>query len=129
MVITPGTKFKSIADYFSVFPPATRKMLKEMQRIIRSVAPEAEEVISYNMPAFKQEGMLVYYAAYKEHIGFYPTGSGIAAFRHEFAKYKWSKGAVQFPLGQPLPVSLIGRIVKFRLKENLARAKEKKQKK
>ena len=126
MIITPGTKFKSVDDYFSVFPPATKKVLKEMRKIIKGAAPEAEEVISYNMPAFRQNGMLVFYAGYKEHIGFYPTGSGIAAFKDEFAKYKWSKGAVQFPLDEPLPVKLIEKIVKFKLKENLAKEKTKK---
>lgn len=129
MIITPGTKFNSVADYFLVFPPATRKVLKEMQKIIKTAAPDAEEVISYNMPAFRQQGMLVFYAGYKEHIGFYPTGSGIAAFKDEFKNYKWSKGAVQFPLDEPLPVKLIERIVKFKLKENLAKAKEKIKKK
>ena len=126
MTITPGTKFKSVEDYISVFPAATKKVLKEMRKIIKGAAPDAEEVISYNMPAFSQNGILVYYAGYKEHIGFYPTSSGIATFKDEFAKYKWSKGAVQFPLGEPLPVRLIEKIVKFRLKETLAKAKAKK---
>lgn len=126
MIITPGTKFKSVDDYIFVFPPAAKKLLKEMRKIIKGAAPEAEEVISYNMPAFRQHGMLVFYAAYNEHIGFYPTGSGIAAFKDELGKYKSSKGAVQFPLNEPLPVKLIERIVKFKLKENIAKEKAKK---
>ena len=127
--ITPGTKFESVAQYFSVFPAKTKALLKEMKKIIQEAAPEAEEVISYNMPAFKQHGVLVYYAAYEKHIGFYPTGSGIAAFQKEIAAYKNSKGAVQFPLDEPLPKALITKMVKYRVKEDKEKAKEKAKKK
>jgi uncharacterized protein YdhG (YjbR/CyaY superfamily) len=92
---------------------------------IRKVAPEAEEAISYQMPTFRLAGKnLVHFAAFKNHIGFYPVPTGIAAFKKELAAYKTSKGAVQFPLDQPLPLKLIARMVKFRVKENLAKAKK-----
>jgi len=93
-----------------------------LRKTIKTAAPAAEEVISYNMPAIKQNGILVYYAAYKAHIGFYPTPSAIEAFKKELSKYESSKGAVRFPLDQPLPLSLITRIVKFRIKLNQEKA-------
>ena len=122
MKITPGTKFKSIDDYFAAFPAGTKAILIELRKTIKTAAPAAEEVISYNMPALKQNGILVYYAAYKAHIGFYPTPSAIEAFKKELSKYESSKGAVRFPLDQPLPLSLITRIVKFRIKLNQEKA-------
>ena len=111
-------KFKTIPEYIATFPESTQRILKQMHRIIRTAAPEAEEGISYNMPAFKYHGVLVYYAGYKNHIGFYPTGSGVEAFKKEIAGYKSSKGAIQFPLDEPLPVALITKIVKYRVKMN-----------
>ena len=122
MKITPGTKFKSIDDYFAAFPAGTKAILKELRKTIKTAAPGAEEVISYNMPALKQNGVLVYYAAYKAHIGFYPTPSAIEAFKKELSKFESSKGAVRFPLDQPLPLTLISRIVKFRVKLNQEKA-------
>ena len=122
MKITPGTKFKSIDDYFAAFPAGTKAILKELRKTVKIAAPEAEEVISYNMPALKQNGILVYYAAYKSHIGFYPTPSVIEAFKKELSKYESSKGAVRFPLDQPLPLDLIKKIVKFRVKFNREKA-------
>jgi len=122
MKITPGTKFKTIDDYFDAFPPGTKAILKEMRKTIRKAAPAAEEVISYNMPAFRQNGLLVFYAAYKAHIGFYPTPSGIEAFKKELSIYECSKGAVRFPLDKPLPLELINKIVKFRIKLNQEKA-------
>ena len=122
MKITPGAKFKSIDDYFAAFPAGTKAILIELRKTIKTAAPAAEEVISYNMPALKQNGILVYYAAYKAHIGFYPTPSAIEAFKKELSKYESSKGAVRFPLDQPLPLSLITRIVKFRIKLNQEKA-------
>ena len=95
---------------------------------LKKAAPGAEELISYNMPAFKLHGVLVYYAGYKNHIGFYPTGSAITAFEKELSGYKTSKGTVQFPLETSLPLPLITRIVKFRVKENLEKAEMKKKK-
>ena len=116
-----STKFKTVDEYLSAFPPPTRKILQEVRQTIKKAAPQAEEVISYNMPAFKLRGVLVYYAAYQKHIGFYPTPSAIKAFEKELSKYQSSKGAVQFPIDQPMPVELITKIVHFRVSENLAK--------
>ncbi len=121
-------KFTTVEEYISTFPAETKKLLKEMRKAIKQAAPDAEELISYNMPAFKQEGALVYYAGYKHHIGFYPTSSGIAVFKKEFSNYKNSKGAVQFPIDEPLPLDLVTKIVKYRVKENVLKAKMKKKK-
>lgn len=115
-------KFKTVDEYIATFPAHSKAMLKELRKTIKGLAPEAEEMISYNMPAFKLQGMLVWYAAYKNHIGFYPKPSGIEAFEKELAGYERSKGAIQFPIDQPLPLSLISKIVKHRIKENLATA-------
>ena len=123
-----GIKFKTVNEYHSTFPPGTRKKLKDLNAAIKKAAPGAEELISYNMPAFKLHGVLVYYAGYKNHIGFYPTGSAITAFEKELSGYKTSKGTVQFPLETSLPLPLITRIVKFRVKENLEKAEMKKKK-
>jgi len=116
-------KFRTVDEYLSTFPESTRNKLQTLREVIKRAAPGAEEVISYNMPAFKQHGVLVYYAGYKGHIGFYPTGSGIAAFKNELSAYEGSKGAVKFPLDGTIPAALIGRIVKFRIKEDQERAK------
>jgi uncharacterized protein YdhG (YjbR/CyaY superfamily) len=119
------TKFSDIDKYITSFPKDTQKNLEQLRTIIRKAAPKAEEVISYNMPAFKYHGILVYFAGYKNHIGFYPTSSGIKAFQKELSRFKYSKGAVQFPIDKPLPFDLISKIVKFRVKEILEKAKEK----
>jgi uncharacterized protein YdhG (YjbR/CyaY superfamily) len=115
-----------IDNYISGFPIETQKLLMQMRSLIKKTVPKAEEVISYGMPAFRFHGILVYYAGYKHHIGFYPTASGIREFQKEFSEYKSSKGAVQFPIAKPLPLDLITRIVKFRIQENLKK-KEMKQ--
>ncbi len=115
-------KFQTTDEYIGAFSGDTQQYLNKMRSIVRMACPDAREVISYNMPAMHQEGVLVYYAGYKNHIGFYPTGSGIEHFKSKLADYKWSKGAVQFPLGKPLPENLITDIVKFRLKENQEKA-------
>ena len=99
--------------------------LEAMRATIHAAAPDAEECISYAMPAFKQNGILVYFAAQKDGIGFYPTSSGIATFEHELAGYQHSKGAVRFPHSQPLPLDLITRMVKFRVNETMSKAKPK----
>jgi len=112
------TAHTTIDGYIQAQPPHVQPLLEQMRDIIRKAAPKAEEVISYGMPAFKGFRVLVYFAAAKEHMGFYPTGSGIEAFKDEFGNYKWSKGAVQFPLTEPLPVKLISKMVKFRLAED-----------
>lgn len=111
------TRPDNIDEYIAQFPEEVQKLLEQLRQVIRSAAPEAEECISYQMPAFKKGGILVYFAAFKNHIGFFPTASGIHAFRNKISKYKYSKGTVQFPLNEPLPIDLISRIVKFRLEE------------
>ena len=121
-------KFKSVNEYLSALPKNTKGVLTELRKTIKQAAPEAEEVISYNMPAFKQNGMLVWIAAHSKHIGFYPRVSGIERFKKELSIYKGAKGSVQFPLDKPLPLKLITKIVKFRVAENLGKAKAKKKK-
>ena len=122
--------FSSIDDYIAYFPEEVQILLKELRAVIKASAPEAEERISYQMPTFSQKGNLVHFAAYKNHIGFYPTPSGIEKFKNELSAYEGAKGSVQFPLGKPIPYDLISEIVMFRVKENLekAEAKEKKKK-
>jgi uncharacterized protein YdhG (YjbR/CyaY superfamily) len=115
-------KPKDTQEYIASFPDEIQKLLNQMRSTIIKVAPEAEEVISYGMPGFKFNGILVFFAAYPNHIGFYPTPSGIEKFHKELSVFKSSKGAVQFPLYKPLPLSLIDRIVRFRVKENLEKA-------
>lgn len=116
-------KFKSVDEYIAALDKAPKERLKELRKIIRDAAPKAEEVISYNIPAFKSNGaLLVWYAAFKEHIGFYPKASGIAAFKSELTGYKTSKGAIQFPIAKTIPAGLVKRIVKFRIKENEAKS-------
>jgi uncharacterized protein YdhG (YjbR/CyaY superfamily) len=107
--------------YIQEFPPVTQKQLNKLRAIIRAAAPAAQEVISYKMPAYKLHGMLVYFAGYKAHVGFYPTPSGIKNFLPKLKGYKCSKAAVQFPIDQPLPQSLIKEIVAFRIKENASK--------
>ncbi len=121
-------KFTSVEQYIASFPASTQAKLEEIRAIIIKAAPHAEEVISYNMPAIKQGGILVYYAAYAKHIGFYPTASGIANFKADFGKYEWSKGAVQFPITEKMPRTLISNMVKFRVAEVTEKAKAKKAK-
>jgi uncharacterized protein YdhG (YjbR/CyaY superfamily) len=104
--------------YLSGFPNEIQTRLKQVRASIKKAAPKAEESISYRMPAFKYKGILVWIAAHKNHIGLYPKASGIAAFRKELSVYKMAKGSVQFPFDKPLPLGLIIKIVKFRLKEN-----------
>ncbi|MCW3088068.1 MAG: hypothetical protein JWQ78_1454 [Sediminibacterium sp.] len=118
-----------VASYCAGFPKETQKLLTQMRATIRKAAPGAEELISYQMPGYKLNGPLVYFAGYQHHIGFYPTPSGILNFKKELGGYKTSKGAVQFPLDEPLPIALITRIVNFRVKENLEKAERKAKKK
>lgn len=122
---TTPKKFKTVDEYLSTFPKNVKGILAELRMTIKQAAPQSEELISYNMPAFKLNGILVYYAAYKKHIGFYPTSSGIEAFKNELTGYKWAKGSIQFPLYQPLPTELITNIVKFRVMRNLEKATSK----
>jgi uncharacterized protein YdhG (YjbR/CyaY superfamily) len=109
---------RSIDDYIKAAPDEVQGALERLRATIRSAAPGAVEKISYQMPAFFLSGNLVYFAAFKNHIGFYPTSSGIAAFKKELAAYETSKGTVRFSLDKPLPLKLIRRIVEFRVAEN-----------
>ena len=119
------TKANNADEYIAGFPETTQVLLEKIRAIIRKAAPGAEELISYAMPAYRLNGMLVWFAGYAGHIGFYPGASGIANFQNELSNYKSSKGAVQFPLDKPLPTALITRIVKFRVQENLQKPKKK----
>jgi len=114
-------QYQTIDEYIEAFPADVQKILQQLRETVRRAAPEAEEVISYQMPAFRLNGILVYFAAYKNHIGFYPTASGIAAFKDALSVYQTSKGAVRFPLSKPLPYDLVEKIVKYRIQENNAK--------
>lgn len=114
-------KFESVDEYLSALPQQAAESAASLRQIIRQAAPEAEEVISYNMPAFRWNGILVWYAAFRNHIGLYPKASAIAIFQSELAPFKTSKGAIQFPLDRPIPAALVKKIVKFRIKENSRR--------
>ena len=116
-------KPKHTDEYISGFPTGIQKILQGLRSTIRKAAPGAVEIISYNMPAYQQHGILVYFAACNNHIGFYPTSSPIRAFKNELADYKTSKGAIQFSIDKPLPDRLITKIVKFKLKENISKHK------
>jgi uncharacterized protein YdhG (YjbR/CyaY superfamily) len=122
-------KPNSIQEYFSWFPPEIQAKLQQMREILQQALPEAEEVISYHMPAFKTTEMLVYFAAAKSHLGFYPTSSGVINFQEELAGYVTFKGAIQFPYGEDLPEQLIVAIAQFRALEAVERAAAKKKKK
>lgn len=113
-----GKAPKPIDEYISLQPVAIQKLLRKIRTAIKKAAPDAEEKISYQMPTFAQNGNLVHFAAFKDHIGFFPAPSGKAAFEKELANYKGGKGTVQFPLGEPIPFDLIGKIVRFRVTEN-----------
>jgi uncharacterized protein YdhG (YjbR/CyaY superfamily) len=119
-------QFKTIDEYISMFPEDVRTILKKLRQTIRDAAPEAQETINYQMPTFTLNGNLVHFAAFKNHIGFYPTPTGMEAFKDELSAYKGAKGSVQFPIDQPLPLPLIRRIVEYRVKENLERKPRKK---
>jgi uncharacterized protein YdhG (YjbR/CyaY superfamily) len=120
---TKKTPSKDIDEYIASFPRDIQEILEKLRVTIREAAPEAEETISYHIPTFTLKGNLVHFAAYKKHIGFYPAPSGIAKFKKELSAYEGAKGSVKFPLAKPIPFSLISEIVKFRVEENLERAK------
>lgn len=122
-------KTVSIDQHIAEFPRETQQLLELLRMTILQAAPKAEEVISYNMPAFKYNGILVWFSGYKNHIGFYPSSSPIEIFKNDLKKYKTSKGAIQFPLDKALPLKLITKIVKLRIKQNLEKMEAKKQKK
>jgi len=120
---------KTIDEYIAGFPKDIQAILQKIRQTIREAAPEAHEKISYQIPTFTLEGNLVHFAAFKRHIGFYPVPTGIVAFKKELSAYEGGKGSVQFPLDRPIPFDLISRIVKFRVKENLAKAAAKRKEK
>ncbi|SEJ16947.1 Uncharacterized conserved protein YdhG, YjbR/CyaY-like superfamily, DUF1801 family [Dyadobacter koreensis] len=115
-----------VDQYIASFPPETQKLLKQMRKTIRAAAPDAEEKIGYGIPTLTLNGNLVHYAAYKNHIGFYPAPQGLEEFKEELAGYKGTKGAVQFPLDKPLPLDLITKITKYRIEKNLEKGVTKK---
>ena len=122
-------KFKTVEEYFELLPPQSKTPMQSLRTTIKKAAPHAEELISYNMPAFKWKGMLVYYAAHTEHIGFYPVSSAIRAFEKDLSGYERSKGTIRFPLNKSIPVKLVSKIVKFRVQENAEKALAKEKKK
>lgn len=121
-----NSKPASIDTYIAGFPMETQLILKKIRSTISDAAPQATETINYQIPTFTFNGNLVHFAAFKNHIGFYPTPSGMTAFAKELSAYKGAKGSVQFPLDQPIPYDLIARIVRFRVKENEQKARKKK---
>ncbi|RII33626.1 hypothetical protein D2A34_18035 [Clostridium chromiireducens] len=121
--------YKTIDEYILQFSPEIQEILETLRKVIKESAPYAEEKISYQMPTFVLHGNLVHFAAYKNHIGFYPTPSGINEFKDELSEYKGAKGSVQFPIDKLLPYELISRIVEFRVDENIRKAEDKLKKK
>ncbi|MCA9875038.1 MAG: DUF1801 domain-containing protein [Anaerolineales bacterium] len=113
---------QTIDDYIAGFPADVQEILQKIRGIVHEVAPDAQETIKYQMPTFTLQGNLVHFAAYQNHIGFYPIPTGIEAFKEELSLYKTGKGSVQFPLDQPIPYGLIERMVRFRAAENLEKA-------
>ena len=120
-----ASKFRTIDEYINTAPEQVREILQTIRQLVKEEAPEAVETISYQMPTFKLKGQsVVHFAAWKDHIGFYPTPSGTAAFEQELSPYKRAKGSIQFPLNQPIPLPLIRQIVRFRVDEVLDKKKE-----
>jgi len=117
--------YKSIDDYISGFPVEVQYLLQQVRLKIKELAPRAKEAISYGIPTFKLNGNLVHFAAFKNHIGLYPTPSGLEEFEKELSPYKQGKGSVQFPLDKPLPLDLIGKIVAYRVRKNTEKKRQK----
>ena len=117
--------FTTIDEYIASLPDDVQKILEAIRATIKAAAPEAEEKISYQMPTFFLNGNLIHFAAFKNHIGIYPTPSGTQAFKNEISMYQGAKGSIRLPIDEPMPLKLISRIVKFRVTENLAKAKAK----
>lgn len=126
---TNQRKPQNIDEYIAGFPKEVQEILEKIRMTIRKAAPDAEETINYQIPTFTLQGNLVHFAAYKNHIGFYPTPTGIAKFKNELSVYEGAKGSIKFPLDKPIPFGLISKIAKFRIKENLERTKAKGKKK
>ncbi len=118
-------KLNNIDEYIQQFSSEIQEILITIREVIKEAAPEAKEKISYQMPAFELNGILVYFAAQKKHIGFYPTASGIEAFKEKLSEYKGAKGSVQFPYNKPIPYDLIRSIVKYRVEENMSKSNQK----
>lgn len=112
-------RFETIDEYIATFPRNVQDILQELRQTIQDSAPNAKEAISYQMPTFKLNGNLVHFAAFKNHIGFYPTSSAISHLKKELSRYEVSKGTIRFPINEPIPFDLIRKIVKYRVKENL----------
>ena len=119
----PRQKFKSVDEYIAAFPKNIQIILQELRQAIRDAAPEATEVISYQMPAFRLNGNLVWFAAFKNHVGFFPTSSVTEAFKERLLSYKTSKGTIRFPIDEPIPFDLVKEIVRFRVQENSSKVK------
>lgn len=117
--------FKNVDEYINSFQPSTQKKLNELRRAISKAAPGAVEATKYGMPTFILNGNLIHFAAFKNHIGLYPTPSATGAFKEELSIYKSGKGSIQFPINKPLPIELVVRIVKFRVAENMNKKKTK----
>ena len=115
--------YNTIDEYIEAFPKNVQSILEELRQVITESAPGSEEAVSYQMPAFKLNGILVWFAAFKNHIGFYPKKSAIEAFKEELSDYEVSKGTIRFPINEPVPFDLVKRIVVFRVKENLGKKK------
>ena len=123
-MVTPRRKFGTVDEYIKESPRSVRDVLQELRRVISESAPEAKETMSYGIPTFDLNGRhLVHFAAFKNHIGFYPTSSGVEAFKKELSKFKGGRGTVQFPLDEPIPFDLVRRITLFRVKENSKRSR------
>ena len=121
----PTTNYKDIDDYIAAFPKDVQKILEKIRATIKKAAPRAAEAISYQIPTFNFHGYLIYFAAYKNHIGVYPAPRGVEKFKKDLARYGAGKGTLRFPLDEPIPYDLITKIVEFRAKQNLEKAKEK----
>jgi uncharacterized protein YdhG (YjbR/CyaY superfamily) len=117
-MISSKKGFKTTDEYIASFPQNVQVVLQQVRQAIKEVAPKAQEVISYSMPAFKQKGILVWFAAFKNHIGFFPKVSAVEAFKEQLSDYQTSKGTIRFPLDKPIPIRLVKEIVKFRVKED-----------
>ena len=109
---------ETVDQYIAAFPADVKKRMQQLRKTIKAAAPKADELISYQMPGYKYFGMLVYFAAYKNHIGFYPGAGGVLEFYKKLSSFKSAKGSVQFPHDRPIPYDIISKIVKFRVKQN-----------
>jgi uncharacterized protein YdhG (YjbR/CyaY superfamily) len=125
----PMPKFKTVEEYLLSIPEHAIELSETLRHTIMQAAPKAEEVLSYNMPAYKQNGILVYWCVFKNHIGFFPTSKPIEVFAAELTKFKTSKGTIQFPLDKPIPKTLVKKILKYRMSEDAEKAKAKTKKK